>query len=357
MDFAAPPPVIRALEKRVRHGVFGYPLPTDSYVEAFADWEESALGYAVEREWVVHCSAVMPAMKAAITCFSDPGDGVIVQPPVYRPFFKSVTDNGRRVVRNPLRLDDTTYSFDVEQLRRVAAEEKPSLLLLCSPHNPVGRVWTTDELRAVAEVCAEHEIIVIADEIHCGLTFEGHRFVPFTEVSQEAAGLCVACHSPSKTFNIAGLPTSQIIIPNGSLRRRFKERIGAMGHYSSGVLDLLAAETAYREGEEWRRALISYLDGNRRWLKGFLDTELPRIRMIPLEGTYIPWLDFRGLPAEVDGKEMANVLRDQAGVWLHDGPWFGNEGQGFQRINIACPRTTLERAMTRIEGVLKEYAS
>lgn len=357
MDFAAPPAVIRALEERVRHGVFGYPMPTDSYLEAFATWEESSLGYSIEREWVVHCSAVMPAMKAAITCFSEPGDGVVVQGPVYRPFFTSVTDNGRRVVRNPLHFDGSSYTFDLEHLRRVAAQEKPKLLLLCSPHNPVGRVWKTEELRALAEVCAEHEILVVADEIHCGITFEGHPFVPFSEASPDAADLCVACHSPSKTFNIAGLRTAQIVIPNGSLRRRFKERIGAMGHYASGVLDILAAETAYRHGEEWRRALIAYLDQNRRRLKEFLDAELPRVRMIRLEGTYIPWLDFREMTSRMGDTTIGGVLREKAGVWLHDGPWFGPEGEGFQRINIACPRSTLDRALSRMAAALKSYAS
>ena len=350
MDFASPPAVVEALQDRVDHGVFGYPLPTDAYYEAFLDWERSALGSEIQREWVVHCSAVMPAVKTAILACSDPGDAVVVQPPIYKPFFLSVTENDRRLVRNPLRLDGRRYTMDIPHLRRVVKEEQPKILLLCSPHNPVGRVWTAAELGELADICVEHGVVVVADEIHCGLVFDEHRFVPFAEISPRAAQICVACHSPSKTFNIAGLPTSQIVIPNGDLRRRFKTVLAGLGHGSSGVLSLLAAEVAYREGEPWRRAMMDYIDGNRRWLASYVEREIPGASMLPLEGTFIPWIDFREAHESLglDPAEFSRLLRDSANVWLHEGPWFGREGAGFQRVNIACPRSMLEEAMSRV---------
>jgi cystathionine beta-lyase len=353
MDFAAPPPVVAAVAERVEHGVFGYALPSDSYFEAFIAWEKKALGLSLRHESVLHVTGVMPAVRAAVQCFTQPGDGVVVQPPVYFPFYSAVTDNGRRLVRNPLRENGDRYEMDLDQLEE-AIDESTRMLILCSPHNPVGRVWGAEELAALADVCVRHEILVFADEIHCGLVLDDRPFISFAALPGEAPDHCIVSHAPSKTFNLAGLPTAQCVVPNGELRRRFKKQLSAMGHTSSGVLELLAAETAYREGEDWRTALLRYLESNRQWLNRFVETKMSNVRMVPLEGTYIPWLDFRKYleTTGLDEGGLAKRIRQEAGVWLHSGPEFGKEGRGFQRINIACPRSILREAMERIAAVL-----
>lgn len=355
MDFPSPQPVIDALQRRVGHGVFGYPLPTDAYFESYIEWAERALGLRIRREWVLHCRSVMPAVKAAILSLTRPGDGVVVQPPVYFPFYGAISANGRRIVRNPLREESGRYTMDLDQLEDVI-DDSTRLLILCSPHNPVGRVWTADELATLAEVCLRHRLIVVSDEIHCGIVFDGRSFFSYAQISDDAANACIVCQSPTKTFNLAGLPSAQITVPNGEIRRQFKNRVSALGHYSAGVLDLLAAETAYREGEEWRGALLRYLEGNRRWLDRFVQQELPGVQMVDLEGTFVPWLDFREYQGRegIDDPALTKRIREGAHVWLHAGSEFGSEGRGFQRVNIACGRGILEEAMSQIRAELYE---
>ena len=344
MDFASPPEVIEALRRRAEHGVFGYTLEPESWFEAVAAWTLARHGWRLEREWLLPCPGVVPAIRLAIQAFSEPGDGVVIQPPVYYPFAESVRRNHRRLVENPLRLEGTRYSQDVQGLEN-AADGRARLLILCSPHNPVARVWRRDELESLGEACLRRQLIIVSDEIHCDLVLPGHRHLPTAALSGEIARRTVTLLSATKTFNLAGLGGSLAVIPDPELRERFHRAGKALWTDIANAFTVAASEAAWRHGAPWLEAVLAYVEANYRFLVDFLAARLPAAVVFPLEGTYLAWLDFR--PLGLTDKELKDRILGRARVWLDDGPMFGTGGAGFQRLNLACPRATLAEALQR----------
>ncbi len=352
MDFPTAPPVIDALARRVQHGVFGYASAGDDYFRAIIGWHERRHGWDVDRDWIIPTSGSVPAINVALQTLTRPGDGVIVQPPVFHPFAQSIENNARRVVPNALVLDGGRYRMDFDDLARKAADPRVRMLILCSPHNPVGRVWSEEELRTLGRICSDCDVIVVSDEVHCDLAMPGSRFTTCAVADPVIASRLVHCHGPSKTFNLPGLKVSTTIIPDERLRNHFLTGLRNLNElFGVSVLGTVALQAAYDKGEDWLTELLDYLDGNARLVDEYLDANLPQVRRIRADATYFAWLDCRDLgPLAVDLKQR---LQDRARVWLEDGATYGAEGAGFLRMNIACPRTLLAAALERISAALR----
>jgi cystathionine beta-lyase len=350
MDFPAPPEVIEALRRRVEHGVFGYTLEPESYFQAAMDWMQRRHGWKLEREWLLPAPGVVPAINLAILAFSEPGDEVVIQPPVYYPFAEGIQRNGRVVAENPLALEKRRYRMDFAQLeRRIGPRTR--LAILCSPHNPVGRVWDRDELTALGDLCRRRRVILLSDEIHGDLVLPGFRHLPSASLSTELAGITVAFLSATKSFNLAGLGGSLMVIPDPDLRKRFKKMKESLWTGLANAFSVAASEAAWRHGEPWLDRLLAYIQANYEFLVRFLAGRLPAARVMPMEGTYLAWIDCRGLG--LSDEQLKERILERAGVWLDDGPMFGTGGQGFQRLNLACPRDTLREALERIASALR----
>lgn len=349
MDFQAPKPVIDALKRHVQHGIFGYTIRPSSYDEAIVEWFKRRHGFEIQKDWLVHSPGIVPALNIIVRTFTKPGDKIIIQPPVYYPFFNAVRRNGRTIVENPLAFDGRRYTIDFADLeQKIDADVK--MLILCSPHNPVGRVWTQEELRRLGELCLQHDILVVADEIHGDLVRRSYRHTPFASLSQAFAEQSITCSAPSKTFNLAGLQTSHLIVPNAQLRETLKREFQNLALDLSNSFAVPAVEAAYRYGEEWLDQLLDYLEGNLQYLSHYFAESIPQVKVIEPEGTYLVWLDFRSLGLST--KQLKTLMQKKAKVALDEGYIFGTEGAGFERINIACPRRTLGEALRRIEGAV-----
>ncbi len=358
MDFAVADPITEAINKRAAHPIYGYEKESDSVKQAVVDRLYEKFNWRVEKQWLIFSAGVVHALHMIIMAFTKPGDGVILQPPVYYPFFSAITHNGCKVIENQLFLSAAGYSMDLTGLGNSfrptysGLRPEPSrarMLLLCSPHNPVGRVWREEELVEAARIVTDHHGLIVSDEIHAELLLGGHHHTPTATLGEEIAQNTITCFAPSKTFNLAGLKTSVLIIPNPKLRNVFHERTA--GFLSTPCpFGMAAMEAAFRHGDPWLRELLSYLEGNLRFLQDFIATRMPAIRVMPIEGTYLVWLDCRGLG--LDDRQLRIFMRKKAKVGLDDGYIFGSGGSGFQRINIACPRSTLEEGLSRIAAAL-----
>ncbi|EJO23461.1 putative C-S lyase [Selenomonas sp. FOBRC6] len=346
MDFRAPAPVIAAIKERADHGIFGYTQVKDDYFTVLQNWFRTRHDWTVERSDLIITPGVVFAIANAIRAFTKKGESILIQQPVYYPFANMIRQNERVLVDSPLRLIEGHYEIDFEDFEQKVIEHSVKLFILCSPHNPVGRVWTRAELEQLAAVCLRHNIIVVADEIHEEFVRPGFHHIPFASLSEEAAAITVTCTSPSKTFNLAGLQISNIFIRNAQLRRRFKEELGRTGYDEPNTLGLTGAKAAYEHGAEWLTQLLAYIEENYARTKSFLAAHLPKVKIIEPEGTYLLWLDFSayGLTDEALNEK---IIRD-AHLWLDDGPIFGAGGSGFQRINIACPWATLETGLQNL---------
>ncbi len=351
MDFPAAIPVLEALEKRVEHGIFGYTeAEPERFYQVLKQWFANRHHWQIQKDWLVQTPGVVFALAMAVKAFTDPGDTVLIQQPVYYPFSEVILDNGRRRVSNDLVLKNGRYEIDFADFEEKIITYKVKLFMLCSPHNPVGRVWTWKELKKIAEICGKHRVIVVADEIHEDFVWSSHPHIPYTLLGEDVASHSVICTSPSKTFNLAGLQVSNIFIPDFTLRRRFKHEINAAGYSQLNTLGLAACEAAYRNGAPWLDELKLYLYENIRFTREFLLKNLPQVKLVEPEGTYLLWLDFRGLG--LTGARLERLIVEQAGLWLDSGRIFGHAGEGFQRINIACPRAVLVDALERIVRAL-----
>ena len=352
MDFKVAPEITQAIEKRVAHGIFGYSEVQEEYFEAVSAWMEQKHGWHVKEDWLVKTPGVVFALAMAVQAFTEPGDAVIIQQPVYYPFSEVIADNGRRIVDNTLELkEDGKYHINFEDFEQKVKENHVKLFLLCSPHNPVGRVWTKEELKKIAAICRKYDVIVVSDEIHEDFVFNGKHQV-FADLSEDAKNRTITCTAPSKTFNLAGLQVSNIWIANPKLREKFKKQIAAAGYSQLNTLGLTACEAAYRYGGEWHAELLGYLKSNLNFLREFLQTRLPEVKLIEPEGTYLVWLDFGSLGLTEEQRE--ELLTKKAGIWLDSGAIFGAAGEGFERINIACPRSILKDALERIERAVRQ---
>ncbi len=355
MDFAIAKPITDALRRRTEHEVYGYTQPLPSVTEAVVARVKKKYNWRIEPEWVVFTPGVVPAIFAAVRAFTKPGDGVVLQGPVYHPFWSAITANDCCVADNKLRLKEGHYDIDFKGLGSKFRGEKASkMMILCHPHNPVGRVWTEKELRRMGEIVIENNALMISDEIHCELLFRGFKHIPFAAISDEFAQNSIVCMAPSKTFNLAGLSASTIIIPNKKIRDSFcSARMGFMPGVNA--FGLVALEAAYRHGDDWLEQLLDYLQGNLEFLVKYFEEKIPEVKVIKPEGTYLVWLDFRKLGLKE--KKLRDLLIKKAKIGLEEGTIFGPEGKGFQRMNIACPRATLKEALGRIEGAVRSLRS
>ena len=350
MDFRAPACVTTALQKLVDHGIHGYHLKRPGIYQAIGDWWARRHGYAVDPSGIFWNPGVVPAISHLLQALTAAGDGILIQPPVYHPFAWAVRANGRRLLENRLLEQEGRYTIDFDDLEAKAREAR--LLVLCNPHNPVGRVWRREELTRIAEICLRHGLIILSDEIHNDLVFPPHRHLPIAALSPEVDRITVTTHAASKTFNVAGLSTAYLLIRDPSLRERYRKVSDLLHVEALNPFGLAATEAAFREGEPWLAALLDYLQGNFALLEGFLASTLPRVTVSPLEGTYLAWLDFRGYG--FSPQELKEFMIGKAGLALNDGPMFGPGGEGFQRMNLGCPRAVLGDALERLRSALAD---
>lgn len=351
MDFQAPPEVLQVLAQRSYHGIFGYSdAAGDDYFNTIASWYAERFEWRSSPEWLVKTPGVVFAICTAIRALTEEGDAVLIQQPVYYPFSESILANGCRLVVNELVYNKGKYSVDLKDFEQKIAENHVKLFILCSPHNPVGRVWTEDELTAMGDICIKHGVKVVSDEIHADFVYPGFKHHVFAGIKPEFAEISVICTSPSKTFNMAGLQISNIFIPNMQIRRRFKREIIKTGYSQPNVMGLAACKAAYKYGAQWLEELKRYLTSNLNFTRDYIARELPQIRLVEPEGTYLIWLDFRALGLS-DG-ELDDLIVHKAGLWLDAGHMFGAGGEGFQRINIACPRRVLQQALTQLKNAV-----
>jgi len=350
MDFSTPPFVIEALRERLNHEILGYSYRPDSYFDAFINWVSALHGWNISQEWIEFSPGVVPALNICTLAYTSPGDEIIIQPPVYPPFYGAVNDHGRRLVFNPLLETDNGYFMDFEGLRKIITP-KTRMLILSNPHNPVGRVWTRDELSELAEICNQKGIVILSDEIHSDLLLPGMKHVPLASVSGKAAAITVTCMAPSKTFNLAGLSTSSIIIPDPGLMEKYRTTLIGLHMHLGNIFGNVASEAAYTFGHEWLEQLMKYIEGNVDLLMDFCRDRLPLIRPVRPEATYMIWLDCRTMG--MSGEALNRFFVEQAGVGMNEGSRFGPGGEGFMRMNLACPRATVLRALEQIETAIK----
>lgn len=346
MDFRAPNEVIEKLTEISAHGIFGYSDVKEDYFLAIRDWFSDGFGYTPHSEWLVKTPGIVFAIAMAIKAFTNKGDAILIQTPVYYPFAETVTDNERVLIDNPLIYQDGAYSIDFNDFEQKIIKHNVKLFLLCSPHNPVGRVWTVQELKSLGEICQRHNCIILSDEIHCDFTYEGHKHHVLGSLSEQFSHNTIICTAPSKTFNLAGLQVSNIFIADPDKRQRFKQEINKAGYSQLNVMGLLACQTAYQYGKPWLEALKTYLTGNLNFTKAYLKQHLPRVKLVEPEGTYLLWLDFSEL--NLSQTKLNSLIINKTNLWLDDGVMFGATGKGFQRINMACPRLLLEKALQQL---------
>ena len=358
MDFSAPDYVLNVIHERVNHGIFGYSEPDTAYFEALQKWHKTRLGYEFNPKWVTLTPGIVYAIAAAIKAFTSPGDAVIIQEPVYYPFRQMVEYNDRKLLVNELQLIGEKYSIDFNDFERQIAENNAKLFILCSPHNPVSRVWTENELREIIRICAKYDVLILSDEIHCDFIFDftdsaengnGNRHFCLPALCPDEQARIILCTAPSKTFNLAGLQLANVFISDAALRKTFRREVAKSGFSQACSLAIVACRAAYAGGDDWLNALNRYLWGNMQFLDSFLKENMPQVKLIPPEATYLAWLDCRQLklsPDELDAK-----LLNDAKLWLSRGDSFGLGGSGFTRINVGCPRATLEECTRRLHAL------
>ncbi|WP_420644954.1 MalY/PatB family protein [Candidatus Leptofilum sp.] len=351
MDFQSPPAVIEQLQKRAAHGVYGYEFRPDSLFSALEAWYQLRHGWAIQRNHLEQCPSITSAIAILLDQHSNEGDGVILQSPVFFEFRMVIKSSGRRLVKNPLKLVNGRYQMDFEDLAQKAAVTQNKILILCNPHNPVGRVWTKDELTKIAAICAKNDVFVISDEIHGDFAFPPHKYTPYLTVSETAAQNGAACISPAKTFNISGMVDAFAVIPNDAYRQRFLNFAHRYQINKTNVFSTAAVTASFQEGAAWLDALLDYLQGNVAFIREFLQINQMKVSLIEPEGTFLVWLDFRDLGLDV--KVLEKKLSQEAGVALSPGYWYGREGAGFARMTIGCPRQTIQQAMVNIYNTLE----
>ena len=352
MDFQTAPCIINALKKRVDHGIFGYTRVPEEYYEAVISWFGRRHNWQPEREWFIYTSGVVPALSAIIKALAKEGDRILTLTPVYNCFFSSIRNNGCELSSCALKYENNTFSIDYDDLERRAADPKTTLMLLCNPHNPSGRVWTREELRRIGDICIKHNVIVVSDEIHCEIVHPGYKYIPFASISEEFQKHSVTCISPSKAFNIAGLQIANIIVENEEWRQRIDKAININEVCDVNPFGVIATIAAYNEGGEWLDQLLQYIHGNYLFFKAYCEEHLPQLPVAPLQGTYLAWMDCRqlGIPSE----ELEEELMKNAKLWLNAGSMYGREGEGFMRWNLACPRQFVKEGLERFSSFIKK---
>lgn len=346
MDFRTARPIVEAVVKRAEHGIYGYSKRTDSYFDAIIGWTKRRFGWDIRKEWIEYTPGVVPAINYIIQALCVPGDKVMIQQPVYYPFKRSIENNGCHTVDNTLRFNGTHYEIDFEDFEEKAKDPRVRLFILCSPHNPVSRVWTREELEKIGRICAANGVMVVADEIHNDLVFSGYRHIMFGSLGEEFAMNSITCTAPSKTFNLAGMQSSNIIIADPVVMEKYRRVLERNSIGGQNPLSIVSLEAAYNEGEEWLEELLTYLEGNIAFIHSYLSENLPKARMLDPQATYLGWIDLRKF--EKDGEKLQHAISHEGRVALDGGTWFGTGGEGFMRINFACPRVFLEEGLSRL---------
>lgn len=350
MDFRTPKEVIGALVEKSKHGIFGYSEVKEDYLKVLKNWYGKNFDWQIEDEWLVKTPGVVFAICLAIRALTEKGDSVLIQRPVYYPFSSSILDNDRVLINNPLIYSNGKYSIDFEDFENKIIENDVKLFILCNPHNPVGRVWTKEELVKLGDICLKHKVRVVSDEIHSDFVYGKYKHTVFASIKPEISDITITCTSPSKTFNLAGLQISNIFIKNKEIRNKFIREINIIGYSQLNVMGIVACKAAYENGSEWLQELKTYLEENIDFVRSFLKEKLPGVKLVEPEGTYLLWLDFKELGFKND--DLENLIINKAKLWLDGGTMFGIEGEGFQRINIACPRSVLEKALLNLKEAI-----
>ena len=352
MDFPSPPPVLDAIKEQANHGIFGYLDTGDDYFKTLQNWFSRRHDWVVEQDWLVKTPGVVSAIHIAILALTELGDSVLIQQPVYYPFMSAVSLTGRQLVVNELVYDDHRYHIDFDDFEKKITKHNVKAFILCNPHNPVGRVFTNQELTQLGDICFRYGVVVIADEIHQDFVYAGHKHLVFAGLKSQFCDITVTCTAPTKTFNLAGLPVANIFISNKRLRERFMREYTKLGVSQIGVMEIAACRAAYEYGDEWLDRLLEYLWGNMVLIEEFLEARLSEIKLIRPEGSYLAWLDFSALG--LSDSALDNFITHKARLWLHRGTTFGMGGEGFMRLNAACPRPLLCQTLERLEKAIRE---
>ncbi len=355
MDFQTAPEIREALEKRVAHGVFGYTVIPDTWNQAYVNWWEKRHHFLVQPEWLVFCTGVVPAISSAVRKLTTPGENVLIQTPVYNIFFNSIVNNGRNVLESPLVYDGQAYQIDFAQLEKDLANPQTTLMILCNPHNPVGKIWDKETLEKIGNLCEKYHVTVLADEIHCDLTAVGKEYVPFAAVSETCKKISVSLWAPTKTFNIAGLQTAAIMAADPTLRHKMWRALNTDEVAEPNAFAIDAAIAAFTKGEAWLDALREYIDENKQMVKQYLEKELPQISVVSLDVTYLLWLDCHEITE--DSVKLATFIREKTGLYLSEGAEYGGDGRYFLRLNVACPKERLKEGLKRLKEGILAYVS
>lgn len=353
MDFRTPGFIVEAVKERAAHEIYGYTIRPQGYFSSLIGWIGKLHQWTIEKDWVIFSPGIVPAVNMAVMAYTRPGDKVVVQPPVYFPFFSAVRDNGRQLVYNQLVLENGRYSMDFEDLEK-KIDRRTKMVIISNPHNPGGSAWTAEELTRLGEICIRHNIILVSDEIHSDLVLPPNKHTVAASLSKEIADVTVTMMAPSKTFNLAGMATSSVIISNQELRSEFQVMLDRVHVGMGNLFGMVASEAAYSWGEDWLRQMLEYVKGNVDYVEKYLAGNIPQVKMIRPEATYMIWLDFRALG--MDNGELKKFVLEKARLGLNDGPVFGPGGDGFQRMNVACPRSIVEEAMERLKTAVGSLA-
>lgn len=352
MDFATAPAIVNALKNRMECEAFGYSVIPEEWNKAYVGWWKRRYGYEMEDDSLIFCTGVVPAISSIVRKVTTPAENVVILTPVYNIFFNSIVNNGRNILQCPLANENGTFNIDWEHFEADLANPQTSLLIFCNPHNPVGRIWSKEEIARVGELCKKHGVTVISDEIHCDITKPGKRYIPFASVSETCKEICITCIAPTKTFNIAGLQTAAVAVANPTLRHKVWRGLNTDEVAEPNVFAIQAAIAAYNEGEPWLDELLKYIQGNREIVTDFMAKEIPQIKLVESEATYLLWLDCSDYCKKrgINSEELEADIRKNAQVFISKGSIYGDAGEGFLRMNIACPKATLQEALKRLKG-------
>ena len=354
MDFQTAPEIREAIMKRAEHGIFGYSVIPDAWYEAYIQWWKMRHGYTMERDWLIFCTGVVPAISSIVRKMTTPAEKVLIQTPVYNIFFNSILNNGRQVLESPLRYDGKEYRIDFADLEEKLSDPQTALMILCNPHNPTGKIWDRQTLEKIGALCSRHHVTVVSDEIHCDLTDPGESYVPFASVSETCRQISITCMAPTKAFNLAGLQTAAVSVPDEVLRHKVWRALNTDEAAEPNAFAVEAAVAACTRGADWLDALRDYLYENKKLAEAYIEKEIPDVRAVASQATYLLWLDCSGLIG--CGREAAGFLRRETGLYLSEGSQYGGNGADFLRMNIACPRAVLKDGLERLKNGLAAYS-
>ena len=353
MDFETAPAITEELIRRAEHGIFGYSVVTEDWYAAYQNWWKRRHHLEIEKDWLIFCTGVVPAISSIVRKLTTPAENVLVQTPVYNIFFNSIYNNGRNILESPLCYDGEKYEIDFADLEEKLANPQTTMMILCNPHNPVGKIWDRETLKQIGDLCAKYHVIVVSDEIHCDLTDPGFEYVPFASVSETCREISVTCMAPTKTFSIPGIQTAAVMVPNPVLRHKVNRGLNTDEVAEPNVFAIGAAVAAFDKGEDWLEELRVYLRDNKQLVRDFIREKIPRIKVVPSQATYLLWLDCSRITD--DTKTFARFLREQTGLYVSAGAQYGGDGNKFLRMNVACPRATLEDGLTRLQQGVFAY--